>query len=139
MACGVLGGELPFAVLEIGRLHQDPRAGRPGPLALGARVIRAHHHRVGDLTAAGRSAITPHVADDHRTVAEPELGAVVLADPHPLDEAERRRQPGHGLADIGVDQDGDDSGGRDGAAVAVTPNLAATYVASSSLVGRHPS
>ena len=28
---------------------------------------------------------------------------------------------------------------RSGAAVAVTPNLAATYMASSSLVGRHPS
>ena len=30
-------------------------------------------------------------------------------------EAERRRQPGDGLGDVGVDQDGDDRGGRDGA------------------------
>ena len=33
-----------------------------------------------------------------------ELGAVVLADPHSFGEAERRRQPGDGLADVGVDQ-----------------------------------
>ena len=41
---------------------------------------------------------------------------MVLADPHPCGEAERRRQPGDGLADVGVDQHGDDRGGRDAAA-----------------------
>jgi len=56
---------------------------------------------VGDLAGAGRSAITTHVADDHRTITEPELGAVVLADPHSFGEARtpptaRRRPRGRG-------------------------------------------
>ena len=51
-----------------------------GPV--GARVIHAHQHRVGDFAGTGRSAITPDVADDHRAVTESELAAVVLADPH---------------------------------------------------------
>jgi len=59
------------------------------------------------LMAAARRVGRPlvaHVADDHRAVTEPELGAVVLADPHSFGEAECRRQPGDGLADVGVDQ-----------------------------------
>ena len=48
--------------------------------------------------------LVAHVADDHRAVTEPELGAVVLADPHSFGEAECRRQPGDGLADVRVDQ-----------------------------------
>jgi len=33
---------------------------------------------VGDLAGAGRAVVSPHVADDHRTIAEAELRAVVL-------------------------------------------------------------
>ena len=35
VACGVLGGELPFAVLEVGRFQQNPCAVGPGTLAVG--------------------------------------------------------------------------------------------------------
>jgi hypothetical protein len=45
-----------------------------------------------------------HVPDDHGTVADAELGTVVLADPYPLDEAERIRPPRDGLADVWIDQ-----------------------------------
>jgi hypothetical protein len=50
--------------------------------------------------------ITAHIADDHGPVAEPELSAVVLPDPHPLDEPEGRREPGDRLTHVGIDQDG---------------------------------
>ena len=66
--------------LEVGRLRQDPRV-----------VLRARSQW------AARASST-------RAGTEPELGAVVLADPHSCGEAERRRQPGDGLADVGVDQ-----------------------------------
>src|SRR6266567_8747577 len=90
----VLGAVLPFAVLEIGRLHEDARAVLPGPFTMGAHVLHAHRHRVGDLAGTGRTPITPHIADDDSPVAEPELSAVVLTDPHPLGESEGRREPG---------------------------------------------
>jgi hypothetical protein len=60
---------------------------------------------VRDLTATGRAAITPDIADDQGAFAEPELSAVVLADPHPFHEPERRRQPGNRLTHVGIDQD----------------------------------
>src|SRR5882762_2449276 len=44
-------------------------------------------------------------ADDDGAAAEVELRATVLAYPPPLDEPERRVQPGDRLADVGVDQD----------------------------------
>jgi len=80
-----------------------------GPLAAGVRVVHAHHHRVGDLAGAGRSAITAHIADDHRAGTDPGLGAVVLADPNAADsQATASRTPG-------VNQHGDHRGGRDAA------------------------
>jgi len=115
VARGVLGGELPFAVLEVGRFQQNPCAVGPGTLAVRTRIVHAHHHRVRDLAGPGRPAIITHVADDHRAVSEPELRAVVLADAHAFDEPERRRQPGDSLADVGVDQNRIDRGGWNGA------------------------
>jgi hypothetical protein len=69
---------------------------------------------VGDLAVAGRAAVGAGVGDDHRAVAEPELGPVVLADPHPLLETERRGEPRDRGADVGIGQDRDDRRGRDG-------------------------
>jgi hypothetical protein len=60
-------------------------------------------------------AITSYIADDHRPVTEPELSAVVLADPHPLNKPEGRREPGDRLTHVGIYQDGDDCCSRDGA------------------------
>ena len=70
---------------------------RPRPRAMGVRVLDAHHHRVRDLARSRGPALVADVTDDDRAVAETELRAVVLADPHALDEAKRRararRQP----------------------------------------------
>jgi len=111
----VLGVVLPFAILEVGWLHEDPCAVLPGPLAVGARVLHAYGHRVGHLAGTRGAAIASHISDNHGAIAEPELCPVALADPHPLLEPEGRTQPGDRLADIGIDQDGDDRRRRDGA------------------------
>jgi len=42
------------------------------------------------LARSRRHAVAAHVAEDHRTVADAHLRAVVLADLHPFCEAERR-------------------------------------------------
>ena len=42
--------------------------------SVSARVIHAHQNRVSAFAGTGRSAITPHVTDDHRSVPETELG-----------------------------------------------------------------
>jgi hypothetical protein len=75
---------------------------------VGTHVLHAHCYRVRDLAGTGRAAIASDIAHDHGTISEPELSAVILADPHPLDETEGRRQPGDRLAHVGVDQDRDD-------------------------------
>jgi hypothetical protein len=41
-----------------------------------------------------------------------ELGAMLFPDPHALDEAERRAQPVHRGAHVGIDELGDHGGGR---------------------------
>jgi hypothetical protein len=46
---GVLYVVLALAVFEVGRLHEDLAAVRPGPLAVRAGVIHPHHDRMGDL------------------------------------------------------------------------------------------
>src|SRR5258708_39745923 len=69
----VLGAVLTFAVLEVRRLHKDARAVFPRPLAMVARVLPPHHHRMRRLGRARRTSIAPHVADDQRSIAEPEL------------------------------------------------------------------
>jgi hypothetical protein len=74
----VLGAVLPFAVLEVGRLHQDACAVLPRVFTLSAHVLNANHHRLCDLVATGRPAITACFADDHSLIAEAELNAVVL-------------------------------------------------------------
>jgi hypothetical protein len=77
MARKVYGAVLPFDVFEVGRIHQDACAVLPGSFTVSAHVLYAHHHRVCDLVATGRTAITAHIADDHSPVAEPELSARV--------------------------------------------------------------
>gem|GEM_PF-4398315 len=70
----------------------------PCSLAVGPRVLHAHSYRVGHITAAESTAITSYIGDDHCTVAEPKPGAVVLADPQPLHEAEGCAKPCDRLA-----------------------------------------
>jgi hypothetical protein len=71
------------------------------PLAMSVRVFDTHQHRLGDIARTRRAAAAAYVGDDHGAVTSPKLSAVVLADPHPLDEPERRRQPSHRLAHVG--------------------------------------
>src|SRR4051812_6711646 len=53
----ILRGVLALAVLEVGRLHEDRGAAGPRVLAMGAGVLDAHHHRVGDLAGARGAAV----------------------------------------------------------------------------------
>ena len=83
---------------------------RPGPLAVGVRVLDAHGHGVCHLSHPRRPAVVAHVADDDRAVAEAELRAVTLADLQALDEPERSLEPGDGFSHIRVDQHRDHGG-----------------------------
>jgi len=87
----VLGVVLSLAVLEVGRLHEDVGAVLPGPFTVGTCILNAHHHQVCDLSWTGRTAITSYIAEDHGPVAEPELSAMVLADP-PARRTRRRQR-----------------------------------------------
>ena len=84
------------------------RAVRAGVLAVRAGVVDAHQHGVRLLAGARRSPLVAHVADDQASVAEPELRAVVLADPHALLEPERGREPLDRLTDIRIHEHRDD-------------------------------
>jgi len=106
---------LPLAVFEVGRFHQNPRAVRPGAFAVSVDVVHPHHHRMRHLTGPRGAALLANVADDDRAVAEAELRAVVFADPHPLDKAERLAQPRDRLPHVWIDENGDDGRRRDGA------------------------
>jgi hypothetical protein len=58
-----------------------------------------------------RLPLVADVGDNDSAVAELELGAVVLSDLQALLEAERLAEPFDGLADVGVREDGNNSGG----------------------------
>jgi hypothetical protein len=90
MAREILGSVLPFAVFKVGRLHEDASASRPCPFAVRPRVAHSHHHHVGNLAVARRTAVASHVADDYCPVAERELRPVTLADPDSLGKPEGR-------------------------------------------------
>jgi hypothetical protein len=93
VAGAVLGAVVPLAVLEVGRLHEDARAVCTGARAVGARVLDAYRHRVGDLTRPRRPAVVARLGDDDRPLADAELRAVVLADAQAPQEAEARAEP----------------------------------------------
>jgi hypothetical protein len=59
---------------------------------------------VGFLAFARWAPVVTYVADNHGPVAEAELGAVVLADPDALDEAERGFKPLHRFAHVRIDE-----------------------------------
>src|ERR1700689_1800407 len=84
-----------------------------GTLTVCVRVLHAHHHRVRNLARSRRPALLTHIADDHSALAEAQLRAVVLADPHTLEQSKRPSQPVDGLTYVWIDQDGDDSRLRD--------------------------
>jgi len=109
---GVLGLVLALAVLEVRGLHEDHGAVGAGALAVGVRVVDADDDRVRLLAGTRRPALVADVADDEAAVAEAQLRAVALADLQALLEAEGRLEPRHRLADVGIDEDRDDRGGR---------------------------
>ena len=64
---------------------------------------------VRDDARFGRHLIGAHVSDHHGTVrSDTQLSAVRVADPHPLLEPERRLQPRHGRAYVGINQNRSD-------------------------------
>jgi len=85
----VLGVVLPFSILEILWLHEDSCTVLPGALAVRACVLHPDHHGLGDLARSRRPAIVPNVTDDHGSVANSQLGAVVLSNLHSLRKPER--------------------------------------------------
>src|SRR3954451_15832993 len=95
VAADVPGAVLALAVRHVSRLHQDRRPMRPGPFAMGAGILDPDHHRVRNRHRVGirRTTMAVFVTDDHGTVAEPELGPVVLADADPFHEPERLVEP----------------------------------------------
>src|SRR5262249_36287378 len=98
----------------VGRLHLDRGAVRSRALAVRLRVVDAHDDRARHLAGPRRAALAPHVGDDERAaVAAAELRAMVLADPAPLGEPERRGQPRDRLAHVRVDEHRDDERRRD--------------------------
>ena len=86
-----------------------------GRLASADHVTRTNPElvrRYGDLLwlDPGEPAVRSHVLDVITDVVRRydidavHLDAVILADPHPLLEAERRLQPGNGSSHIGIDE-----------------------------------
>ena|GEM_PF-4107252 len=49
------------------------------------------------------------ISNDHSTISNDELGAVILANPHPFGKSKCRVKPSNGLTHIAIDQNGDDS------------------------------
>jgi hypothetical protein len=80
----VLGRVLPFAILEIRGLHDNARAVLTGTLAVRRNVLDPYHHRVRHLARARGPTITSYVTNDDGSVAEPQLGPVILTDAQPL-------------------------------------------------------
>src|SRR5215472_7269980 len=72
-------GGRPLAVLEVSWFGEDARAVSPGALMVGVDVVHSNHHGVGGLAGPGRPAVATDVPDDHCSVADVHLGAVVLA------------------------------------------------------------
>jgi hypothetical protein len=84
----ILGGVLAFAVRKVGWLLNNPRAMLAGAFAMSANVLHAHHHRVSDLTGAGRVAIISHIAENDSPIANPELRSMTVTDSHALLKSE---------------------------------------------------
>ncbi len=100
----VLGAVLTLPVLEVLRLHHDPRAVLASVLAVRPRVLDACHHRMRDLPRARSAAIVAHVPHDDRAIAKAQLGAMVLTDPNALGKPESRDQRIDRLAHVRVDE-----------------------------------
>src|ERR1700691_1123821 len=111
----VLGGVLPLAVREVGRLLDDASTVLAGALTVRVRIVYTHHHRVRGLARPRRSAVVADITENHRAIANAQLRAVVLAYLHTLDNPERRAQPVNRRAHVRIDQDGDHGRFWDGA------------------------
>src|SRR5690242_9035225 len=114
MAGKVLGVVLPLAVHVIGRLVEDCRTSGTGTRAVRPHILDANHDRYGDwLTGGGRAPRRGWLGDDERPGADTHLRAMALADPHMLDRPERRDQPTHRGAHIGIGEHRNDGVRRD--------------------------
>jgi len=111
----ILHGELALTKRKLGRLHDHSRAFPQSLLPLSLHVGHPHRDGVRNHCGVWRSAVPASVSDDHSSVANGQLRAVVFTDTYLLDEAERRSQPRHGVANAGVAQDGNHGCRRDGA------------------------
>lgn len=97
----ILHGELALTKRKLGRLHDHSRAFPQSLLPVSLHVSHPHRDGVRNHCGVWRSAVPASVSDDHSSVANGQLRAVVFTDTYLLDEAERRSQPRHGVANAG--------------------------------------
>ena len=135
MAGEVFDHARALAVLPGRRLFQDAGACRPGLRECGVDVLYTQLHEVRDDAALWSSLVTADVRDDNCAVCScAQLRAMVVADPYPLPEAERRFQPLDRSSNVGIEQDRSHSRrrrravrlhGRDSTRVLASPPLTA--------------
>src|SRR5258706_10828773 len=79
-----------------------------------SRVLDPHSDVLSDLSGPRGAAIAPHTGDNQVAVANPELRALLRADPPPLRKPESRGEQCDRLANIRITQDRDDRRRGDG-------------------------
>ena len=109
MPKGVLGTVLTFSIWKILGLLENDNAILFGVVAVCIDVLNTHHDRMGHLAFPRRLSIVADIPDDEPTAFEAELGAMVLANPHPFNEPKDTTKPIHRFADIGINEHGNDA------------------------------
>ena len=99
--------------VTVGERVDDPGARGLRALAVPAGVIDAHHDEMGRRRPPGGVRAPPTSATITPPSPNRQLRTMVLADPHPLREAERLPQPRDRGADVRIHEHGDD-GAREG-------------------------
>ena len=112
MACQVLQGAVPLAVLAICGCFEHPRSVRTCTLELGIDIFDPDTDEVSHLIAMSRL-LSPALGDDRCTIGtDAHLRAMTLAYSSALNEAERCAQPGHRGTHVRIGKNGHDSGWR---------------------------
>ena len=115
MTSDVLDGAFTLAVHLRRRRFQHPRAVSSGPFELSINIVDAHLDDVAGGAFTWWLLVAADVGDDDRaTLADAHLSPMAVADSDPLLEAKCLREPGHRRPHMGVDEDGDHRGRRDG-------------------------